>query len=278
MTESRAVTFDPVFRHFRAASANWGERYHRAPARMSDLDLQLRLQSAVSLVESLVGNQFKRVRLLDVGCGTGDFLREIRYSHVEAVGVDRVPEMVAAAARTNPRHLFYLGDAERLPFQDGAAEIVVSLGVLEYVSNPSIVLQELSRVLVPEGHLVLSIPNGECLFRKGNGRMQGARRFARRTLNVLQGDVSTDAEFRTYRHSEWTVRQVQSMLSDAGFVSSLVRFNTYGLWGRLGRTRGALRFSRWMTNRFSAHARVSRYLAWTGVFLAAKKGLPQTAL
>ena len=50
------------------------------------------------------------------------------------------------------------GDAHRLPFPDGTFTMVLSVDTLEHFSAPWTVLDEVRRVLVPGGRLVVSVP------------------------------------------------------------------------------------------------------------------------
>jgi len=48
-------------------------------------------------------------------------------------------------------HRFVPGDATKLPFSDNCFDIVLSTGLLEHFEDPSIVVKEMARVLVPGG-------------------------------------------------------------------------------------------------------------------------------
>jgi len=100
--------------------------------------------------------------ILDAGCGSGLFAlalaRAGRQSSV--VGVDLSEGMLSAAAR-EARGLavdnlrLARADACRLPFRDGAFEIVVAAGLLPNVNDWPQLLRELERVLGPAGRLLL---------------------------------------------------------------------------------------------------------------------------
>ncbi len=98
--------------------------------------------------------------ILDVGCGTGDLLRLLarRWPGTEQlVGVDPAPSMIeiAAAAADDGRLRFSSGVAERLPFPDGAFELVVSTTSFDHWADQQAGLRESARVLAPGGRLVL---------------------------------------------------------------------------------------------------------------------------
>jgi len=56
--------------------------------------------------------------ILDVGCGTGRFLRaaSVQWPQAQLLGVDPAEQMILEAARLNPQAIFKVGFAESLPF------------------------------------------------------------------------------------------------------------------------------------------------------------------
>jgi len=89
-------------------------------------------------------------RVLDAGCGTGDFARAI--AAPEVVGVDLSPAIVerARARGVDAR----VGDIQELPFADGDFDLVVCNWVLYHLPELDSGLAELARVLRPGGHFV----------------------------------------------------------------------------------------------------------------------------
>lgn len=272
-TNAGAETLDPaqkVIRHFRAISDQWHDRYERPPQRMSDLDLQLRLQNACQLIKQSTAGRTRPVRLLDIGCGGGTITRTLPTEYYETLGVDRVPEMIIAAARANPGRSFCVADAEHLPVATGSFDVVVSLGVLEYLTNPCKALNEVCRILASNGLLILSIPNRECLFRQCSWAWRSTYETVKSLLPRFSATAKFDSEQRPYQHTEWSLPHMRTLLTDAGFTAIDTRFNTYGPWGRLGQTKLAMDFSRWMTSKLAQDEMLSRPLAWTAVLLAQK--------
>ncbi|MFL5738025.1 MAG: ubiquinone/menaquinone biosynthesis methyltransferase [Actinomycetota bacterium] len=99
-------------------------------------------------------------RVLDVATGTGLVAREIaRGSAARIVGVDQSPEMLRGAEaairreRLEDRVSLCLGQAERLPFGDGAFDAVTFTYLLRYVEDPAATLAELARVVKHGGVL-----------------------------------------------------------------------------------------------------------------------------
>jgi hypothetical protein len=69
-----------------------------------------------------------------------------------------------------------------------------------------------------------------------------------------------------YKHAQWSPREGARLFEEAGFQVDEVRFNTYGVWGRLGRLGASLRVSAFLSRRFATQSPVSTLLAYTMVF------------
>lgn len=96
-------------------------------------------------------------RALDLGCGEGVLLRELRSRlprESQLVGMDVVPPPGDATWQAVTADL-----STGLPFGDHTFEVVVAGEVLEHVPHPDHLLREIRRLLTPGGWLVLSTPN-----------------------------------------------------------------------------------------------------------------------
>lgn len=100
--------------------------------------------------------------VLDVGCGTG-FATEGLLQRTEHIhGLDQSPHQLEKAFEKFGKRgsvQFYLGDAERLPFEDGRFDVVWSSGSIEYWPNPVRALEELRRVGKPGGQVLVVGPD-----------------------------------------------------------------------------------------------------------------------
>jgi len=121
----------------------------------------MRRHCLVPLAEQLAGRDQRRVRLLDVACGTGRFLRQIleAWPRLAAQGIDLSAAYVAEARRhlsTHPRAALQVANAERLPFADRSFDVVTSI-YLFHELPPEVrrtVAGEFARVLKPGGRLI----------------------------------------------------------------------------------------------------------------------------
>jgi len=99
--------------------------------------------------------------ILDVGCGTGSFLRDFvrwRANPAKMVGVDIRPEPLLAARATLPADVQLLCEsATALPFPDGSFDLVTQASVLTSIKDPAVrtrVAAEMSRVVKPNGAIL----------------------------------------------------------------------------------------------------------------------------
>ena len=90
-------------------------------------------------------------RLLDVGCGTGHYLRDLEARGFRVAGVDGSEEMLKVARRINPGVDLRIADVEGLPFEDASFDWVLSIEVLRYLPDFRRTAKEMARVLAPGG-------------------------------------------------------------------------------------------------------------------------------
>ena len=106
----------------------------------------------------------KGSRVLDIGSGGGFLTATLSDAGYEAFGIDPSIAAVRGAAQ-HVNAAFALGVGERLPFADRSFDSVVCSEVLEHVEDAGAVIAEVSRVLMPGGVFVFSLPNRTLLSR-----------------------------------------------------------------------------------------------------------------
>lgn len=96
-------------------------------------------------------------RILDIGCGVGAFVRRLREFSPRVAGIDVDAERVTEGGRELPDLALAVG--ERMPFRDGAFDVVLLHEVLEHVTDDRETMREAHRVLAPGGRAVIFCPN-----------------------------------------------------------------------------------------------------------------------
>jgi ubiquinone/menaquinone biosynthesis C-methylase UbiE len=90
-------------------------------------------------------------RLLDLGCGTGHQMAELRGRGFEVTGVDGSAEMLDHARANNPDAEIHQADVSHLPLADGNFDYILCIEVLRYLKTPERCIAEMARVLRPGG-------------------------------------------------------------------------------------------------------------------------------
>ena len=138
----------------------------------------------------LISSVLRRgMRVLEIGCGTGDstYVHAAEVRRVVATDVSR--EMVVRArvrlkhGRFGSRLHLALANTDHLPFRDASFDAVIGRGVaLSYVKSPTTALREIYRVLRPGGRVAIDAMNANAPI--GNSE---PRKVRFRTVRRLQG-------------------------------------------------------------------------------------------
>jgi SAM-dependent methyltransferase len=133
--------------------AYYEELWERLPAELDPPDFGLRARFLEAEVRP--GD-----RALDLGCGAGVFTSVLDAAGAAPVGAEVAQAAVDRCRRTYPALDFRLVPIEgRLPFADGAFDLVWASEVIEHVADTARWLSEVRRVLVPGGRLLITTPS-----------------------------------------------------------------------------------------------------------------------
>ncbi len=98
-------------------------------------------------------------RVLDLGCGLGEYVRGFARQGAEAFGCDVAQSRLAEARRRGSGDRLAGAAGEFLPYRSGSFDVVVLNEVIEHVSDDRATMREVGRVLAPGGIAVLYAPN-----------------------------------------------------------------------------------------------------------------------
>ncbi len=178
--------------------AYYEELWDRLPDDLEPIDFELR--SRLLLDELRPGE-----RVLDIGCGAGDFTALLSEAGAEAIGVDVARSALRRAGSRHPGLDFRLAPIDGpLPFADNAFDLVWAGEVIEHVADTAQWLSEVRRVLVPGGRLLLTTQN--------HGR-----------LIVLVHGLETFSEPLGDHLHLYTRRSLRGVLDDLAFAQISVR-------------------------------------------------------
>jgi SAM-dependent methyltransferase len=143
--------------------------------------------------EQLIALQPNKV--LEVGCGRGEFAERVIAAGVEVIATDWSPRMVELTAARNV--VAMAADVQALPFADAAFDAAVANFMLYHVPNLDRGLAELARVLRPGG----------CLIAATNGRRQLAELW-----ELVGRDLSDrDEGFTRENGNAWLARSFRDV-------------------------------------------------------------------
>lgn len=117
-----------------------------------------------NIARGLSKNGFEKGRIMDAGCGAGEVPIELAraFPKAEVVGLDlsepllEIARSATAEAGLSDRLTFKKGDVQAMPFEDDSFDFVVSVNTFHVVDDPVAMLNEIERVLKPNGGLSLS--------------------------------------------------------------------------------------------------------------------------
>jgi len=99
-------------------------------------------------------------KVLDIGCGSGEYLDIVKQCECQYYGIDFSEEMInravekALSQQLSNTHLFVC-EAEHLPFNENYFDLILGIGLIEYFEDPIELISEIKRVLRPGGVLIM---------------------------------------------------------------------------------------------------------------------------
>lgn len=93
------------------------------------------------------------------------------------------------------------GAADKLPYEDCQFDCIVSIDVLEHLSDDQVFLREVYRILKPQGTLVVTVPNGD----------------PKLLANKVKLRLGMDPELYGHTRAGYTLRELEQATIQAGF-------------------------------------------------------------
>jgi len=106
--------------------------------------------------------------ILDIGCGPGEMIKDLRSKGCRVVGIDIADGMLKVARENLGSEMnsglvdLGCGDIENLSFKDETFDGIICAGVIEYLDGDAKALRELNRILRKDGKLILTVRNAAC--------------------------------------------------------------------------------------------------------------------
>jgi ubiquinone/menaquinone biosynthesis C-methylase UbiE len=100
------------------------------------------------------------LKLLDIGCGEGHYVRDAFEEHIDAYGIDISIDALRNAL-SEVKHRISFGSISEIPFDDKEFDVVTAFDIIEHI-HPKDTLKaiaEIRRVLKPHGIAIMTTPN-----------------------------------------------------------------------------------------------------------------------
>jgi len=108
--------------------------------------------------------EFKQgMKMLEPGCGRGEFLKHFKELGLDVVGIDISPEAVEYENGLDVKLCDV--ESEKLPFIDDSFDVIYSKSFIEHLYYPEKFLEEAYRVLKPGGILLTLAPDWESNYK-----------------------------------------------------------------------------------------------------------------
>jgi SAM-dependent methyltransferase len=122
-------------------------------------------------------------KIWEVGAGSGAMAKRLPRYGVEVVSVEPLPEGALEIAHLGSE--VFCGTLQDLALPSGSLPAVGLFDVLEHIEDPLPLLDEVARVLVPGGTLVVTVPAYQWLWSAEDEALGHFRRYSAKTLDAL---------------------------------------------------------------------------------------------
>lgn len=164
----------------------------------------------------LIGETRRSGRLLDIGCGTGEFLDQAKAAGFEVTGI----EPSATAGRVaGERHNVIHGKFEEAPLPARAYDVVTFWSVLEHVPRPLAFLEKVRAVARPDAVVAFRVPAAD-------GVLPAAAHFLYRiSLGAIDRPLRIiyQLDWHYKHYYGYNARNAARLLRRAGYEPILIR-------------------------------------------------------
>lgn len=169
----------------------------------------------------LINREGKRGALLDIGCGTGEFLKTMKTNGWKTIGIE--PSPTARKQCLDNYQLDVRDEKELTNLAAKSFDVITMWHVMEHVPNINERVQKLKELLKPDGVLIIAVPNRNSDDAKYYGALWAAYdvprhlwHFRTQDMRALMGGFGFE------------VKQILPMKFDSYYVSLLSEKNKTG--------------------------------------------------
>ena len=187
---------------------NWLGKIYTSSSDPHALGVRRRKKYILHMLDRHFDFKKARASAIDIGCGPGAYMIELSMRGCSVYGIDISTEMLRSCKRNletlNDQEKLLCADAGHLPFNHRVFNIVICVGVLQYVLSIEKVLEEINRITARGAMVAICVENMLSVSNIGyylKSKLQ--RRFFRK-----QSNESEDSDTGIGIISQWFLKYV----------------------------------------------------------------------
>lgn len=162
----------------------------------------------------LISRYYKTGNILDIGCGTGEFLRIFKDAKWNTFGIE--PDQDARRKAIENHELNVKEEASISSLRDEEFDVISMWHVLEHVPRLNERIEDLKRLVKPNGMIVIAVPNLSSLDAKIYKEHWAAYDLPRHLYHFSPSDIET-----LFKNHGLKVFKILPMIFDSFYVSML---------------------------------------------------------
>jgi len=136
--------------------ATFNKQYYNANENYNELDERFKIMA--NLVD-------KNQKILDLGCGSGNFIKVLNRKNKSVEGVEISQELVKLGQKNGLK--IKIADLHQtFPYRNNIFDTITAGEIIEHIHDTDFFLKEIKRILKPNGFLIISTPNIATLGRR----------------------------------------------------------------------------------------------------------------
>jgi 2-polyprenyl-3-methyl-5-hydroxy-6-metoxy-1,4-benzoquinol methylase len=162
----------------------------------------------------LVSKYYRTGKILDIGCGTGEFLNTCKLAKWDTTGIE--PDVDARNMAISNFGLNVKPESEINSLQDASFDIISMWHVLEHVPRLNERLDDLNRLIKPNGVIIVAVPNCDSFDAKFYRENWAAYDVPRHLYHFTPKDIEL-----LFKNHGLKMYKVLPMVFDSFYVSML---------------------------------------------------------